>query len=449
MDPVKDVLRLTADYAAQFLGTLDERPVRARHRSTSCATLSAALCPRQGREDAQVLAELIAGAEPGVVGTPTGRYFGFVIGSALPASVAADWLTSIWDQNGASSSLPGAAAVEDVARGWLRELLGLPDGVSAGFVTGCQGAHDGARRRAPPRPRAGRLGRRARRPERRAADPRPRRGRAARDDRPIAALCSDSGPPVEPVAADDQGRMRADALRDALAGSRARRSSVLRPERQHRSLRPVGRDRGRSRGRRRLAARRRRVRPLGCRSPRFRHLVAGVERADSWATDAPQVAERAVRLRASSSARIPDAHARRWPLRASYLEQAEPDAAAPDWVPESSRRARGFPSGRRCARSAAAGSRSWSTAAATTRHASRERSAREPGVEVLNDVVLNQVLVRFGDDDEITQEVVRRVQADGTCWLAGTDWQGRAAMRISVSSFQTTTDDVERARPRS
>jgi glutamate/tyrosine decarboxylase-like PLP-dependent enzyme len=88
------------------------------------------------------MAELIAGAEPGVVGTQTGRYFGFVIGSALPASVAADWLTSVWDQNGFSVvTSPAAAAVEDVAARWLAELLGLPESVSSGFVTGAQGAN--------------------------------------------------------------------------------------------------------------------------------------------------------------------------------------------------------------------------------------------------------------------------------------------------------------------
>src|SRR5215211_375011 len=142
MDPMKDLLRLTADYAAQFHGTLVERPVGA---TASVAELVGALggpLPEEGAEDAQVLAELIAGAEPGVVGTQTGRYFGFVIGSALPASVAADWLATTWDQNGFSVvTSPAAAAVEEVAAGWLAELLGLPAGVSSGFVSGAQGAN--------------------------------------------------------------------------------------------------------------------------------------------------------------------------------------------------------------------------------------------------------------------------------------------------------------------
>ena len=142
MDPVTNLLGLTADYASQFLGTLDERPVRAEASMDELLEALGGPLPEEGIEDVQVLAELIAGAEPGVVGTQTGRYFGFVIGSALPASVAADWLATAWDQNGFSVvSSPAAAAVEDVAAGWLAELLGLPEGVSSGFVTGAQGAN--------------------------------------------------------------------------------------------------------------------------------------------------------------------------------------------------------------------------------------------------------------------------------------------------------------------
>ena len=131
-------------------------------------------------------------------------------------------------------------------------------------------------------------------------------------------------------------------------------------------------------------------------------------------------------------------------VAASYLQRA--DGRSPsDWVPESSRRARGFAVWAALGRWGATASRTSSTAAATMRARFAELLGAEPGVEILNDVVLNQVLVRFGGDDETTRDVVRRVQADGTCWLGGTDWQGRAAMRISVSSFRTTTEDVERS----
>jgi glutamate/tyrosine decarboxylase-like PLP-dependent enzyme len=134
-------------------------------------------------------------------------------------------------------------------------------------------------------------------------------------------------------------------------------------------------------------------------------------------------------------------------VRASYLEQADTNAARDqmDWVPEFSRRARGFPI---YAAIRALGSEG--IAGMVERccdHAARfaELLGAEPGVEILNDVVLNQVLVRFGDDDALTQATVRGVQEDGTCWLSGTIWQRKAAMRISVSNWRTSDDDVERS----
>ncbi|HEX5799415.1 MAG TPA: pyridoxal-dependent decarboxylase, partial [Gaiellaceae bacterium] len=170
---------------------------------------------------------------------------------------------------------------------------------------------------------------------------------------------------------------------------------------------------------------------------------AGCERADSWALDAHKWLNVPYDC-GVVFCRHPEAQAEAMAVAASYLQRA--DGRSPsDWVPESSRRARGFAV--------------WAALRALGREGVTElvdrccRHARsfaallgaEPGVEILNDVVLNQVLVRFGDDDETTREVVRRVQEDGTCWLGGTDWQGRAAMRISVSSFRTTAEDVERS----
>ncbi len=446
MDPMKDPLRLVADYSAQFLSSLDERPVRA---AASVDELVAALgghLPEEGTEDAQVLAELIAGAEPGVVGTQTGRYFGFVIGSALPASVAADWLASIWDQNGFSVvTSPVAAAVEDVAGGWLAELLGLPEGVSSGFATGAQGANTTALA-------AARHHVLARAGWDVAGDglngaPRIRilvgGERHVTIDRSLRLLGLGTAA-VEPVATDDQGRMRADALREALGDSTGPTIVCAQAGNVNTGASdPFGA----------LAA--------ACEaagawlhvdgafglwaavSPRFKHLVEGVERADSWATDA----HKWLNVPYDSGVvfcRHPEAHANAMAVAASYLQRA--DGRSPgDWVPESSRRARGFPV--------------WAALRALGRDGVVELVDRccdhartfasvlgaQPGVEVLNEVALNQVLVRFDDDDDATREVVRRVQADGTCWLGATDWQGRAAMRISVSSFRTTAEDVERS----
>ena len=178
-------------------------------------------------------------------------------------------------------------------------------------------------------------------------------------------------------------------------------------------------------------------------SPKLRHLVEGVDRADSWATDAHKWLNVPYDC-GLVFCRHEEAHALSMAVAASYLQRA--DGRSPsDWVPESSRRARGFAVWAAVRSLGRSGVAELVDRCCGHARAFAELLGAEPGVEILNDVVLNQVLVRFGDDDETTREVVRRVQDDGTCWLGGTDWQGRAAMRISVSSFRTTSDDVDRS----
>ena len=273
MDPVKSLLDLTADYAAQFLDSLDERPVRASVSVEDLVERLGGPLPEEGIEDAHVLAELIAGAEPGVVGTQTGRYFGFVIGSALPASVAADWLTSVWDQNGFSViTSPAAAAAEAVAATWLAELLGLPAGVSSGFVTGAQGANTTALAAA----RQHVLAQAGWNVARDGLNGAPRirilvgGERHVTVDRSLRLLGLGTAS-VELVAVDDQGRMQRRRAPRGSPGLR-RAGDRLRSgrQRQHRGLGSVHGDRRGVRGRRSLAARRRRVRPVGCRQPSLR-----------------------------------------------------------------------------------------------------------------------------------------------------------------------------------
>jgi glutamate/tyrosine decarboxylase-like PLP-dependent enzyme len=181
-------------------------------------------------------------------------------------------------------------------------------------------------------------------------------------------------------------------------------------------------------------------------SPRFRHLLAGAERADSWATDA----HKWLNVPYDSGLAFcadPEAHRAAMSVRASYLEQVDADAARDqmDWNPEFSRRARGFPIYAAIRALGRAGIAELVERCCDNAALFAELLGAVPGVEILNEVVLNQVLVRFGDDDTATQAAVRAVQEDGTCWLSGTTWQGRAAMRISVSNWQTTTADVERS----
>ena len=445
----EQLLRLTADYAAQFLDTLEERPIRA---SASVEELREALggpLPDVGNAPDRVMAELIAGAEPGVVAIPSGRYFGFVIGGALPAALAADWLTSTWDQNaGLVAGGPSAAVVEEVALAWLQELLDLPVGVSAGFVTGCQMAHVTALAAARHHvleaagwdlARDGLSG-----------APRIRvlvgKERHVTIDRALRYLGIGTAQ-IEAVAADDQGRLRAEALREALrTGNGPTIVCAQAGDVNSGSFDPLDE----------IADA---VEETGAwlhvdgafglwaaASPRFRHLVSGSSRADSWATDA----HKWLNVPYDSGiafCRHPDSHRAAMSVRASYLEQADPDAARDqlDWNPEFSRRARGFPIYAAIRSLGREGIAAMVERCCDQAQLFAERLGATEGIEVLNQVVLNQVLVRFADDDGVTQEVVRRVQEDGTCWLSGTVWQGRAAMRISVSNWQTSTEDVERS----
>jgi glutamate/tyrosine decarboxylase-like PLP-dependent enzyme len=445
MSPVDDVLRLALDHASRFHGTLDERPVRAEASYEALRDALGGPLPQEGSQDGEVVAELAAAAEPGVVGSQTGRYFGFVTGSALPASVAADWLATAWDQNGFSVvSSPAAAAVEDVAAGWLADVLGLPEGVSSGFVTGAQGANTTAFAAARQHVLAA-VGWDVARDGLNGA---PRVRVFAGEERHVTVdrslrLLGFGTSSLELVAADDQGRMRADALRaalDAVEGPAivcAQAGNV-----NTGACDPFDE----------IAAASETVGAWlhvdgafglwAAASPRYRQLVGGSERADSWATDAHKWLNVPYDC-GLVFCRHPDAHAEAMAVAAGYLQRAAGRSPS-DWVPESSRRARGFAV--------------WAALRALGRdgvtdlvdrcceHAQRFAAllASQPGVEILNQVVLNQVLVRFGADDETTREVVRRVQQDGTCWLGVTEWQGCAAMRISVSSFRTTTADVER-----
>jgi len=449
MDSVNDVLGLTSDYAVQFLESLEERPVGVQ---ASIDELRAALggpLPEHGLDDAQVVAELIEAAEPGIMAMPSGRFFGFVIGGALPAAVAADWLTSVWDQNaGLMGPTPSAGVVEEVALEWLREVMQLPEGISAGFVNGCQMAHMTALAAARHRilERAGwDLGR-----DGLHGGPRIRvivgEERHVTVDRALRYLGIGTAQ-IEAVPADEQGRMRVALLPAVLAAGDAPTIVCAQLGNVNTgSCDDVAAVADALEGSDAWLHVDGAFGLWAAASPRLRHLVAGLERADSWATDA----HKWLNVPYDSGMAFcadPEAHRAAMSVQASYLEQVDPGAARDpiDWNPEFSRRARGFPiyaAVRALGREGIV-----AMVERSCRHASRfaRLLGAEPAVEILNDVVLNQVLVRFGDDDERTKATVAAVQADGTCWLSGTVWQGKAAMRISVSNWRTTDEDVERS----
>jgi glutamate/tyrosine decarboxylase-like PLP-dependent enzyme len=429
----RELLHLTADYAADFLESLDARPVGS---PGSSAALSGPL-PVDGMDPRAVIASLVEAADPGLVAMPGSRYFGFVIGGALPSALAADWLTAAWDQNACLNVMsPSAAAVEETCRGWLAELLALPPDVSVAFTTGCQMAHVTAlaAARHAVLERAG--------------------WNVARDglfgapairvvvgekrhvtlDRALRLLGLGASSLVV-VPADDQGRIRVEALPalddtptivcgqagevntgafddlDALADAVAGTGAWFHVD-----------------GAFGLWA---------AASPSLRGLVRGSERADSWASDA----HKWLNVPYDSGLAFcadPAAHRAAMAATADYLPANGELRDAFDWTPESSRRARGFPVYAAIRERGARG-----IAEIVDRCCAHARLFAEllaaGGLEILNDVVLNQVLVRADAD------VVTRVQEDGTCWLGGTQWQGAHALRISVSNWRTTREDVERS----
>ena len=440
----------TVRYAVSYLDGLPERPVGS---GASLAELRAALdgpLPEHAQSPREVISSLAAAADRGVVASGSGRFFGFVVGGATPAALAADWLTSVWDQNAGLYVLgPAAAVVEEVAGRWLAELLGLPAGVSAGFVTGAQMANltglaialrEVLGRAGWDVASAGLWG-----------APRVRvvagRGRHGTIDRALRFLGAGTGTIVE-VDMDDQGRMVPAALRAELdrdpgpAIVCAQLGNV-----NSGALDPVGEICELARPRQAWVHVDGAFGLWAAASPRLRPLVAGVERADSWATDAHKWLNVPYDSGLVFCAH-PEAHRAAMGARAGYLVHgADGERDALDYGPEHSRRARGFAvyaAIRALGREGIAALVDRGCALAA-RFADRLSAA--DGVEVLGEVVLNQVLVRFrgGDSDARTRSVIHRVQRDGTCWMSGTTWQGRAAMRISVSNWSTSEDDVDRS----
>jgi glutamate/tyrosine decarboxylase-like PLP-dependent enzyme len=441
----RELLEQTAAMAADFLASLGERPVFPQTDADALRAVLGGPLPEDPTEPREVIAALQAGAEPGVVAIPSGRYFGFVIGGSVPAALAADWLTSTWDQNaGLYVGGPSASVVEEVVGGWLRELLGIPAHASFAFVTGCQMANVTALAAARLHVLA-EAGWDVNR-DGLAGAPRVRVIVGAKVHVTIirALRLLGLGAPVV-VDADSQGRMIVESLGEALAdadgptivcaqaGEVNTGSFDPLPE-----IADAAHDAGawlHVDGAFGLWA---------AASPSLAQLVTGAERADSWATDAHKWLNVPYDSGIAFCAH-PSAHRAAIGAQAEYLIQGDEDEVRDqvDWTPEFSRRARGFAvyaALRSLGRSGIA-----DLVERTCAHARRfaHELARLPGVELLNEVVLNQVLFQF-ESDELTDDVLRRVQESGEAWLSGTTWDGRRAIRISVSNWQTSDEDVER-----
>jgi glutamate/tyrosine decarboxylase-like PLP-dependent enzyme len=444
-DAYEAALDMAAAHARAWLHGLPDRPVPPRSDANEMTAVFDRPLPDGPTDPATVVDALARNAEPGLIAMPSGRFYGWVIGGTLPAALAADWLVSAWDQNTAMRyPTPATAALEHVAGRWLLDLLGLPDKADVGFVTGATMANFTGLA-------AGR--------QQVLADhgwdvntqgltggPRVRVlvGEERHSTIDLALQYLGLGTPT-PVGADDEGRIRLGALAEALeaAGDGPLIVCLQAGNLHSGAYDPLGEaiDLAHKHGAW--------VHVDGAfglwaaASPRLRHLVSGVERADSWATDAHKTLNVPYDCGVAIVAR-PAALRTALGIRASYLiNPADADGPADplEMTPEFSRRARGVPV--------------WAALQSLGRNGVAELVDRLvaqakaladgirsiEGTEILNDVVFTQVCTSFGADER-TQAVTEALLADGTAWMSGSRWRDRAVLRVSVSNWSTDEADV-------
>ena len=437
---MSELLADTAARATRYLSAINDRPVVPSSNDISRLQSLEGPLPENPSDPAQVLAQLDDVGSPATVTTAGGRYFGFVIGGSLPAALAASWLAGAWDQNAAMQVMsPIATKLEEIVREWTLDLLGLPADSGMGFVTCTTMANFSGLAAA----RSALLQRAGWNVEEDGLFGAPPFRVIVGDEVHVSLLKALSmlglgRSRVTRVPVDAQGRMRADALppldEHTLVCIQAGNvnTGAFDPAQE-------------------ICARARDAHAWihvdgafglwAALSSQYAPLLAGYNLADSWAIDC----HKWLNVPYDSGmvvVRDPE-HLRRALAAgsAAYLTQA---AGREPWqfTPDSSRRARGV--------------ELWAAMRSLGRSGLRdliERNCRQAkqfaerlraaGFSILNDVVLNQVLVSFGTPEQ-TNRVIAELQADGTCWCGGTVWQGHTAMRISVSSWATTDDDVER-----
>jgi glutamate/tyrosine decarboxylase-like PLP-dependent enzyme len=436
----KKLLAETAERATRYIGGLADRQVAPLAANVARLEALAGPLPELPSDPGEVLALLDDFGSPATVATAGGRYFGFVTGGSLPAALAANWLAGAWDQNAAMQVMsPVAARLEEIVLAWMVELLGLPPGAGAGFVTGTTMANFSALAAA----RTALLKRAGWNVEEDGLFAAPPLHVVVGDEVHVSVLKALSmlgfgRSRVTRVPADAQGRMRPEEL----------------PQLDDRTLicvqagnvntgafDPAGE----------ICAR---AREANCWvhvdgafglwaavSPQYAPLLAGAGAADSWAIDCHKWLNVPYDS-AVAVVREPEHLQSAMSISAAYLT---PGGGREPWhfAPEASRRARAV--------------ELWAALRSLGRSGLRamiernclqaqvfEKRLREAGFTVLNEVVLNQVLVSFGSEEE-TRRVTAEIQKDGTCWCGGTQWHGQTAMRISVSSWATTDEDVERS----
>ena len=442
-DNVPSLLESSKHHALAWLKSIADRPVRATLSGDELRGMLGGPLPPEGIDAEALTRTLATAALAGTVASAGPRYFGFVVGGRLPAALAADWLVSTWDQNSGLYVLsPLVSVVEQITGSWLLDLARLPSTWSFGFVTGCQMANFTG-----------------------LAAARHRVLRNAGWD--VEANGLFGAPPIQVVVSeeahytifmalrllgmgaarlqriptDDQGRMRADELAKVLRSAHGPcivcaqagnvNTGAFDPLEEIAKL------------------------AKGCgawlhvdgafglwaaASPERSSLLRGIEQAHSVATDAHKWLnvpyDCGIVFCADEAA-----HRNAMSLAAAYIVATGSERDPHEFAPEESRRGRAVP-----VYAALRSLGSKGLADLVERNCRQARrfadGLRAAGHEVLNEVVLNQVLVAFGSTEQ-TQRTIKAIQEDGTCWCGGTVWKGRTAMRISVSNWSTTDNDVE------
>jgi glutamate/tyrosine decarboxylase-like PLP-dependent enzyme len=441
-DPYRAALDRAHDHAVRWLDSVPTRRVAPSADADELDARFAGGLPESPTDAADVVDELVAMCEPGLMDMPSGRFFGWVIGGTLPAALATDWMVSAWDQNAAMRfATPATAAIEGVAGRWLLDLLGLPAVAGVGFTTGATMANFvglGAGRKAV----LDALGWDLHADGLTGA---PRVTVFVGEERhasvDLALRYLGLGTPTA-VASDAEGRIIPAALAEAMEGvdgpavvclqAGNLHSGAFDPMRE--SIR-IAHDRAAW------------VHVDGAfglwaaASPRYASALDGLDGADSWATDAHKTLNVPYDCGVAIVARADQLQAA-FGLHTNYIIQAEHAAPDPfEKVPEMSRRARELPVWAALRSLGRSGVVALVEGLAANARSLADQLGALPGVEVLNDVVFTQVCLSFGSDDR-TREVTRRVIEEGAVWMSGSRWRDREILRISVSNWSTGADDV-------
>jgi glutamate/tyrosine decarboxylase-like PLP-dependent enzyme len=449
-------LMAAARHALEYVSGTGERAVDATVSLKEVRRRFDAPLADGGVEPERVIEELVRASEGAIVGSAGPRFFGFVIGGSLPAALAADWLTSAWDQNAGLYVIgPAAAMVEEVAAGWLKSLFGLPEAASFALVTGCQMAHvtclAAARHAVLARAgwnaeRDGLTGAPAIRiltsTEQHATTPR------------AARLLGMGTACIQMLPCDEEGRLRADALKDALEAKSGSPALVVLQAGDlnrgafddFRALIPMAHEHGAwvhidgAMG-------------LWCAaSAKHRWLLEGAGEADSWSTDGHKWLNVPYDC-GYAFVRDPEAHYAAMGVHSAYLIQGAGARDPVDWTPEFSRRARGFATYAALRQLGRNGVAELVDRCCAMARELVERIGALPGAKALCEPQINQGMVRFFspapgasevDHDRFTDEMMVKIRASGEAYFTGTTWHGVRAMRVSVSNWQTTMEDVER-----